>query len=593
MGAGHDGAARELRSRLEADGHEVTVLDFLPCMPWRTGYFIRWFYGMQLAHAPGTYQWHYDHMQSNRFVMALSYWYATWAKRRMARRIRRVRPAVVVSTYPLASQTLGALKAHGRLRVPTVTFMTDFSVHPTWINRHIDLHLTVSPATAADAAAMSGRPALATGPLVPEHLGQELTAGQRRQVRDDLGIAEDAIVALVVAGSWGVGNIAATVRALTQDGHVTPLVVCGRNEVLHRSLQGMPGVVALGWRTDMASLLRASDVLVENAGGLTAMEAFRAGIPVISHECIAGHGTHNAGVMSDSGVVTWVRDAADLVPAVRRLAVETCQSEQASRLFAGDPAVVVGALARGEDLATAVQRSGVAPISIGRPVPASRSRSTVVRRRAGISAVAGLATFYASTAGVAAATGFGVGVTDEQHKHPTEAFVVVRLAATELPASAELSAALRGLDATVAVDNRVVRARPTDLRTLSAAGIMLVNAGSGRVGGLHPGRAHSDLIEAQKALSAITGSTAPAVFVSPRRLSVLDLGTAWFGRDTLVRPDEVLRQGQPITLRGGRIILVDGRGFSRSTLVSELNRLAATLRTQGLSAAPLSTVVEA
>ncbi|MEE3921714.1 hypothetical protein V2I01_36055 [Micromonospora sp. BRA006-A] len=40
----------------------------------------------------------------------------------------------------------------------------------------------------------------------------------------------------------------------------------------------------------MPALMRAVDVMVENAGGLTCQEALAAGLPVVTYRPIAGHG---------------------------------------------------------------------------------------------------------------------------------------------------------------------------------------------------------------------------------------------------------------------------------------------------------------
>jgi hypothetical protein len=56
MGAGHDGAARELKRRLEAEGHEARIVDFLDCCPFGIGWFIKWSDLLQLRFAP----WSYD-----------------------------------------------------------------------------------------------------------------------------------------------------------------------------------------------------------------------------------------------------------------------------------------------------------------------------------------------------------------------------------------------------------------------------------------------------------------------------------------------------------------------------------------------------
>ena len=52
----------------------------------------------------------------------------------------------------------------------------------------------------------------------------------------------------------------------------------------------------------MPALMAACDALVENAGGLTSLEAMRAGLPVVSFQPIAGHGRENTARMAEAGV---------------------------------------------------------------------------------------------------------------------------------------------------------------------------------------------------------------------------------------------------------------------------------------------------
>ena len=56
MGAGHDGAAKELRRRLEARGHRVEVVDFLDAVAFHIGPVLRWFYQVQLRLFPWSYE---------------------------------------------------------------------------------------------------------------------------------------------------------------------------------------------------------------------------------------------------------------------------------------------------------------------------------------------------------------------------------------------------------------------------------------------------------------------------------------------------------------------------------------------------------
>jgi UDP-N-acetylglucosamine:LPS N-acetylglucosamine transferase len=119
-------------------------------------------------------------------------------------------------------------------------------------------------------------------------------------------------LAVVVAGSWGVGDIDNTVRDIAAAGSAIPVVVCGRNEPLRRRLAETGRVVALGWVDDMPSMLRAADVVVHNAGGLSSLEAMTSGVPVVSYRCLPGHGAANAAVLRAAGLSAWPRDPAEL-----------------------------------------------------------------------------------------------------------------------------------------------------------------------------------------------------------------------------------------------------------------------------------------
>lgn len=65
----------------------------------------------------------------------------------------------------------------------------------------------------------------------------------------------------------GVGEVEETVADLIADGAVEPVVVCGRNDALRQKLEDAGVRHVFGWVDDMAGLMRARDVVVQNAGG--------------------------------------------------------------------------------------------------------------------------------------------------------------------------------------------------------------------------------------------------------------------------------------------------------------------------------------
>ena len=62
----------------------------------------------------------------------------------------------------------------------------------------------------------------------------------------------------------------------------------------------------------MPALMAACDVLVANAGGLTCLEAFAAGLPVVMFDPLPGHGEDNSRHMERAGMVTGTATARDL-----------------------------------------------------------------------------------------------------------------------------------------------------------------------------------------------------------------------------------------------------------------------------------------
>lgn len=317
VGAGHDGAARELARRLEDAGYGVDRHDFLDLLPRGCGRLLRGSYALELRVAPWAWGGLLHALEKHRTLGALVAGLSGYAAARRTRAVIGPDTVAVVSTYPLASQALGKLRRRGRVTVPAVTFLTDMSVHPLWVADGIDLHLALHPVASAQADHHGAQEVRACGPLVGPAFRPVLSEAELRRERVRFGLPTDRPLALVVAGSWGVGEVEETAREIAASGLAVPVTVCGHNTALRgrllKSAIGMP----LGWVDDMPALLRASDVVVQNAGGLTSLEAMASGVPVVSYRCLPGHGVTNAAALDEAGLAVWIRDHAQLAPALR------------------------------------------------------------------------------------------------------------------------------------------------------------------------------------------------------------------------------------------------------------------------------------
>jgi processive 1,2-diacylglycerol beta-glucosyltransferase len=314
IGQGHDGAARELVRRLDRRGVTADVLDWTDLLPAWGRRALRDLYAPTVHRAPALFDRLFTDLEHPRRPASLVAQRLITVAERPVLDVARGADAVV-TTYPLAGRTLGALRAGGRLGVPALTFLTDPAAHRLWCHPGLDEHLTVTDAAAADGARY-GVALRSVGPLCAPRFSRPMPVATRARVRHDLGIPDDAPTALLVTGSLGMGDVEATVDALGRHPRAWAIVACGRNVRLRERLAGRGRVVTLGWRDDVPELMAAADLLVHNAGGLSCTEAMVAGLPAVTYRPIPGHGRANAAVLDEAGLAPWLREPDELVAAV-------------------------------------------------------------------------------------------------------------------------------------------------------------------------------------------------------------------------------------------------------------------------------------
>jgi UDP-N-acetylglucosamine:LPS N-acetylglucosamine transferase len=578
MGAGHDGAAYELERRLEAEDIDVRVVDYLQMIPFRLGGFMRWTYLFQLKHLAWTYDLTYQALSRGigSLMWAPVVRVVSFATRRaLQRELQRTRPDAVVSTYPVASLVLGRMRKKKWLRVPVATYLTDFAVHPLWVHPGIDLHLAVSPMSAETAGKRGGKTNIASGPLV----GDEFREGMpdRNDARLLLGIEVHERAILVVAGSWGVGDVPKTVASITAAGEqYHPIVVCGRDEKLRASLvaRGAGGTV-LGWTEDMPILMAASDALVENAGGLSAMEAFAAGLPVISFEPIAGHGKDNAKYMAGSGVSTYAHDDAELAQALVDATTAGPERDEmiaaGKALFAGDPA---------DDVIELAETTGADALLVPFHTPRGRRRLALA-----LASLAGL--YFALTVGAHAVAALGVGVAKPPKGAANAVYVGVRVDGAELR-DRDVLDAVKDSGVTVVVDGRTARHAGDQLTALVDSGVDIANGGWGKGRTLRWNRARDDCDRSWKMIRRSSGEQTHE-FVPGRALDAFDqiYCRTGQGKQSLVRPNVTFHPEDVPDPEDRRIYLLDGRDRDPVAVAIALLDLHARASADGLAIRPL------
>lgn len=318
-------------------GCAIETIETFGSMGGGSGPVLRWLYGTAISLTPWLQQlWYEAVARCGAVRWFYSHVLGAWAARALAARIATSAPDAIVSTYPLGSAGLGRLRRTGVLEVPVTAVLCDVAPHAFWIYKGVDRYAVVDDEGRARMLLLAPAAAVSVvGPVVRRAFRTPPSAERARW-----GLSPDAVVVVISAGSLALGGVSAAVgAAIAADERCMVVVLCGRNgrtrARLDRVARRTRRLCVLGWVDDTASLIAAADVVVNNAGGVTAQEALACGRALVMFRPIPGHGRDSAAALARAGVATccanskeltrvlgaFARDPAALAAAQRRAAL--------------------------------------------------------------------------------------------------------------------------------------------------------------------------------------------------------------------------------------------------------------------------------
>jgi processive 1,2-diacylglycerol beta-glucosyltransferase len=230
--------------------------------------------------------------------------------------LREYEPDAVVCTQSFPCGMMHDYKDRRRSDIPLYGVLTDFSVPPYWIYPRVDRYF-VACAAARDELSLRGIDAAAiTESGIPIRPRFALRTS-RREARAAFGLDPDAATILVVGGWSGWGDLERlAVETGRRGGECRVVVVTGRNRRLYDTLRGRADiehhrVTVLPVVERMDILMRAADLLVGKAGGMTASEALAAGLPMVLVDSLPGQERANAAYLCRHGAAVQARGVED------------------------------------------------------------------------------------------------------------------------------------------------------------------------------------------------------------------------------------------------------------------------------------------
>ena len=308
-GFGHRSAALAVKAGLEEKyGDQCQIEMVNPLQDERTPFYLRDSqadYDTMIRSVPELYKLGYDVSDSTVPTLVVETAMILMLYDAMNDLVKRTKPDVIVSTYPLYQAPLDAVFTMKQLNIPIVTVVTDLvNVHRAWFNIVIEKLMVPTPNVQQQAtkAGLSGEKVFITGIPVSTTIAREKRS--KKQIRADLGLDPDRFI-ILVAGSKRVDGLPEILDGLNHSGHPVELVlVAGGDEELYQCMRlvdwHLP-VRIYNYVDFIPALLNASDAVICKSGGLIVSETMAAGLPMILINVLPGQESGNAEYVISNG----------------------------------------------------------------------------------------------------------------------------------------------------------------------------------------------------------------------------------------------------------------------------------------------------
>ncbi|MDR0269722.1 glycosyltransferase [Paenibacillus sp.] len=234
-------------------------------------------------------------------------------KRKMLEIIEKVRPDVIINTFPF-----GAVMETGRkFSIPTSTVITDYTLHSRWVHPDTDKYYVATEALKSDLIRNHGASpdhVLVTGIPVRTAFYHASTESKMTSHTESQSTRKRV---LIMTGSFTVfHHIVELVHMLLEKGNCDIALVCGRQEKMAMKLYSLfpdrPEVNVLGYVEKIHELMATSSCIVTKAGGVTLSEALVLRVPVFIFKPYGGQERENARFFKQSGLADIAYDTRKL-----------------------------------------------------------------------------------------------------------------------------------------------------------------------------------------------------------------------------------------------------------------------------------------
>jgi 1,2-diacylglycerol 3-beta-galactosyltransferase len=201
--------------------------------------------------------------------------------------------------------------------------VTDLStVHRLWFNKHVTGCLVPNKLVAELAMSYGLPPQKISITGIPINPAISRENREKNVIRQELGWQPD-IPTILAVGSKRVDRLMDTLNVINHfGGELQVAVVAGKDEALYQEMTQIEWHIkahVFDFVENMATLMKASDLIVCKAGGLIVTESLACGLPMILIEIIPGQETGNAEYVTAYGAADMAQSPVEVLEVLSHL----------------------------------------------------------------------------------------------------------------------------------------------------------------------------------------------------------------------------------------------------------------------------------
>lgn len=309
FGAGHQKAAEAIIETIKNVEPNSRIIheDFMVLINKALNYVMRNSYIKLIKRAPKLWGRFYNRTQKISEDSVFQRLLNTLGRSQFLKYIDSIQPDVIVCTYPTVAGVLAQLRLNGKLTVPLVTVITDYTVHSQWIHQGVDLYIVGSSKIYDGLVERGIDPKMIQVTGIPVNPRFE-SKTDKSKILTKLGLEQNRMTFLIMGGAYGVLGKAKWMCKLIamSQAALQVIVVCGKDRRLYKSLDSVieearNPMVRFDFINNVDELMTAADVIITKAGGLTVTEALTKHLPMVIYKPIPGQEENNAHFIQEIG----------------------------------------------------------------------------------------------------------------------------------------------------------------------------------------------------------------------------------------------------------------------------------------------------